>query len=215
MAIINTVADVFNVSKNEFNEIDNFVVKENYIEQDSESILIINDKDDIKESCKKIKSETINGSIILLQIKSAELYFLKYTGTQDVFLNSSGVHNNRIYLFAPGSTIKLPKGKPIYYSDITARYLEDLEFSKLSFSVENVEYKFKTGDLGIRDINFSVNHGKLIGIMGASGSGKTTLVNMLSGITKPSKGRLLINGIDLHKEQKELEQLLEKYLKMA
>jgi ABC-type sugar transport system ATPase subunit len=48
--------------------------------------------------------------------------------------------------------------------------------------VEDVGFKFKSGDIGLRNINFKEEHGKLIGIMGASGAGKTTLLNVLAGI---------------------------------
>jgi len=205
MEIISVVADAFNLTTEEYSEIENFVIKDDYREHDSEYILIINDKEHTQKKSQYIQSESLHGSVIILHLKSADLFFLKYTGKQDVFLNSTAAYNNRIYLFAPGSVIKLPKGKPIHYSDIVATFMQDLEISGLSFIVNNVQYKFKTGDIGIRDISFSVDHGKLVGIMGASGSGKTTMVNTLSGITTPSQGSVKINGIDLHHNKGELE----------
>ena len=180
MAIINTVADVFNISKDEFKNVENFVIQNEISELDDESILIVNDKENYCTFCNHIKSESLDGNIFILQVKSTELYFLRYTGKQDVFLNGLGVYNNRIYLFAPGSTIKLPKGKPVYYSDIAANFLEDKAFTKLSFNVNDVSYRFASGNLGLRNISFSVTHGQLVGIMGASGAGKTTLLNLLS-----------------------------------
>jgi len=205
MEIISVVADAFNLAAKESKEIENFVIQNDYRELDSESVLIINDKDNTHSHSQHILSESLHGSVLILQVKSADLYFLKYTGKQDVFLNSTTVYNNRIYLFAPGSVIKLPKGKPIHYSDVAARFMRDLEISKLSFVVNNLQYRFKTGDIGVRDVSFSVDHGKLVGIMGASGSGKTTLVNTLSGITTPSSGEVKINGINLHHNKGELE----------
>ncbi|MCD4794006.1 MAG: ATP-binding cassette domain-containing protein [Bacteroidales bacterium] len=205
MEIISVVADAFNLSNTEYKEIKDFVIKDDHRELDSESILIINDKEYEHQKAQVIPSESLHGSVIILQIRSVDLYFVKYTGKQDVFLNSTTVYNNRIYLFAPGSVIKLPKGKPIHYSDIVATFMEDLEISRLSFIVRDLQFTFKTGDIGIRNINFSVDHGKLVGIMGASGSGKTTLVNALSGINKPSVGFVKINGIDLHHNPGDLE----------
>ena len=106
--IISVIADAFNLSNFEYKEIENFVIKDDYRELDSESILIINDKVSDQQKSQVIPSESLHGSVIILQIKSVDLYFLKYTGKQDVFLNSTAVYNNRIYLFAPGSVIKLP-----------------------------------------------------------------------------------------------------------
>jgi ABC-type multidrug transport system ATPase subunit len=205
MEIISVVADAFNISHDEYKEIENFVIIDDYRELDSESILIVNDKEFEHTHSQLIPSESLHGSIIILQINSADLYFIKYTGKQDVYLNSTSVYNNRIYLFAPGSIIKLPKGKPIHYSDVVATFMEDLEISRLSFVVSNLEYRFKSGDIGIRNIDFSVDHGKLVGIMGASGSGKTTMVNVLSGINTPTVGSVKINGVDLHHNNGELE----------
>jgi len=205
MEIISVVADAFNLTSKEYKEIENFVIQDDYRELDSESVLIINDKEHTHAKSQHILSESLHGSVLILQIKSADLYFLKYTGKQDVFLNSTNVYNNRVYLFAPGSVIKLPKGKPVHYSDVVARFMQDLEISRLSFIVKDLQYRFKTGDVGVRDVSFSVDHGKLVGIMGASGSGKTTLVNTLSGITTPSSGEVRINGINLHHNHGELE----------
>jgi len=205
MDIISVVADAFNLTTEEYEETKNFVIIDDYRELDSTGILTINDKEHTHKNSQHIESESLHGSVIILHLDSADLYFLKYTGKQDVYLNSTSVYNNRIYLFPPGSVIKLPKGKPVHYSDIVATFMQDLEISRLSFNVNNVQYKFKTGDIGIRDINFSVDHGKLVGIMGASGSGKTTMVNTLSGNTTPSKGSVKINGIDLHHNNGELE----------
>ncbi|MEN8120507.1 MAG: ATP-binding cassette domain-containing protein [Bacteroidota bacterium] len=205
MAIINTVADVFNIAKDEFKNIENFIIQNEISELDDESILIVNDKENYCTFCNHIKSESLHGNILILQVKSTELYFLRYTGKQDVFLNGLGAYNNKIYLFAPGSTIKLPKGKPVYYSDVAATFLEDKAFTRLSFNVKNVNYRFPSGNLGLRDISFSASHGKLVGIMGASGAGKTTLLNLLSGISAPTEGEVMINGINFHKEPEKLE----------
>lgn len=205
MAIITTVADAFNISKEEFKSVEAFVIENEPTKIDNENILLINEEKPQNEFSKFIQSETLDGIIVILRIKNAELYFLKYTGNQDVFLNGLGVSNTRIYLFATGSTLKLPKGKPVYYSDVVSTYLSDRKSVSLSFEVNNVDFVFPNGGIGLRNINFSAQHGRLIGIMGASGAGKTTLLNLLSGISAPTKGEVLINGVNLHKQSDELE----------
>lgn len=51
----------------------------------------------------------------------------------------------------------------------------------------------------IDNINFDVNKGEFVGIMGASGSGKTTLLNCISTIDKVTAGHIIINGDDITK----------------
>ena len=205
MAIINTVAEVFKLSKEEFTDIETFVINNDPKTLDYASILAIHDKPEKGENCKHIPTEALDGYIYILQIKSVDLYFLRYVGNEDVFLNGLPINNKRIYLFANGSSIKLPKGKPIYYTDVVSHYLADTNATRISYQVENVGFTFKTGGIGLRDITFSEGHGKLIGIMGASGAGKTTLLNVLAGIESPTSGKVLINGIDLHSEKDQLE----------
>lgn len=205
MAIINTVAEVFKFSKEEFQNIHTFVFSRLALKLDIPDALIISSEDIDNEQSKYIKTEELDGNIIILRVPSVDLYFLKYTGNESLFLNGLGLNKRRIYLFAPGSTVKMPKGKPVYYSDVVAHFLADSTENKISFEVKNIDFQFPNGAMGLRNISFTEGHGKLIGIMGASGAGKTTLLNVLCGLEKPSKGEVLINGINLHTEKEKLE----------
>ena len=46
----------------------------------------------------------------------------------------------------------------------------------------------------LRNVNFSVNEGEYVAIMGESGSGKTTLLNILAALDKPTSGEVLLGG---------------------
>ncbi|MDA3952965.1 MAG: ATP-binding cassette domain-containing protein [Bacteroidales bacterium] len=208
MAIIHTVSEVFKLTREEFRNIENFVIHNGISEIDKFGNLIINDKENQCKEAKHVRVEALNGNIFILQIKSVDLYFMRYTGNEDIFLNGLPVSNNKIYLFASGGTIKLPKGKPIYYSDIVAHYLSDSTSTKISFIANKLNYVFPNGGIGLRNIQFSEDQGKLIGLMGASGAGKTTLLNVLTGLSVPTSGEILINGIDLHKEKDKLEGII-------
>ena len=57
----------------------------------------------------------------------------------------------------------------------------------------------------LSDVNFSVEQGEYVVIMGESGSGKTTLLNILAALDKPSGGTVRLNGRDLSQvKEKEL-----------
>ena len=47
----------------------------------------------------------------------------------------------------------------------------------------------------LRNVNFSVEEGEYVAIMGESGSGKTTLLNILASIDRPSDGEVILNGV--------------------
>lgn len=60
--------------------------------------------------------------------------------------------------------------------------------------------KFATkGTEALSDVNFSVNKGEFISIMGESGSGKTTLLNILSTLDQPTEGEVYLDGQPLSK----------------
>lgn len=49
----------------------------------------------------------------------------------------------------------------------------------------------------LQDVDFKVEKGEFIAIMGESGSGKTTLLNIMATLDKPTKGRVVLNGEDI------------------
>ena len=49
----------------------------------------------------------------------------------------------------------------------------------------------------LKNVNFSVDQGEYVAIMGESGSGKTTLLNILAALDKPTAGSVLLDGRDL------------------
>ncbi|NQU81796.1 MAG: ATP-binding cassette domain-containing protein [Bacteroidetes bacterium] len=208
MNIINTVAEVFKISKEEFEDIQAFVIEQTPEKLDRTSILIISDKDLTCQYCKQISTKSFFSRIYILQIRSVDLYFLKHDSLDEIFLNGLPITNKRLYLFANGSSIRLSKGRPIYYSDIVSGFMVDETTIKISYVAENIAYKFPNGEMGIRNISFSEPQGKLVGIMGSSGTGKTTLLNLLSGYTKPASGNIKINGKDIHKDVEDLKGII-------
>ena len=58
---------------------------------------------------------------------------------------------------------------------------------------KHVEKRFNDQTV-IPDLNFTVNKGEFITILGSSGSGKTTTLKMINGLIAPSAGEILIDG---------------------
>ncbi|WP_426350249.1 ABC transporter ATP-binding protein [Alloiococcus sp. CFN-8] len=68
--------------------------------------------------------------------------------------------------------------------------------------VENIKKIYTTrfgGNkvLALNNVNFSVEEGEYVAVMGESGSGKTTLLNLLAALDKPTGGKVLLNGRDI------------------
>lgn len=51
----------------------------------------------------------------------------------------------------------------------------------------------------LRNVNFTVEEGEYVAVMGESGSGKTTLLNILAALDKPTNGNVVLDGRDLSK----------------
>ncbi|WP_147533001.1 ABC transporter ATP-binding protein [Bacillus marasmi] len=62
----------------------------------------------------------------------------------------------------------------------------------------NVEGLYKSfGEQNVlKNVNFKVEKGEIVGLLGPNGSGKTTFIRILNGVIKPEKGTILLNGMD-------------------
>lgn len=64
-------------------------------------------------------------------------------------------------------------------------------------SFQNVSFSYNSKDKILENINFNVERGELIAIVGRSGAGKTSLVNLIPRFYDPLKGRIFIDNLDI------------------
>ena len=68
--------------------------------------------------------------------------------------------------------------------------MKALEFKNvyMSFCSNNIQLEV------IKDITFTINEGEIVTFTGPSGAGKSTILNLISGLIKPTKGEISVNG---------------------
>lgn len=197
-----TVAETFNIPNEEYLNLRSFVEDKTESIPNSPNILVINNKENgYNNESKHMLCETLTDDVRIIRIHSVGMYALRIFGNIELQLNGQGISKERVHILTPGSSLRSSKVKPIYYSDIISRFLADSSQAKISFEAKSIEYKFKGGKLGLRNITIKEESGKLIGIMGGSGAGKSTLLNVLNGVEVPSGGEVLINGKNIHTDK--------------
>lgn len=71
-----------------------------------------------------------------------------------------------------------------------------MKVPKIEFRNVNLRYFTPKGEtLALNDINFRVEKGEFVSIVGQSGCGKSTLLSLLSGLIRPTEGEVLIDGV--------------------
>jgi ABC-type multidrug transport system ATPase subunit len=210
LGFISTLAEGLNITEEEFEFIEKFVLSSFENIPDSPNFLLIdgNHEFNLKEA-KHIYKELLKGHIWVLYIPSVNMYFMKFTGTGELSMNSQLLQEGKVYPFGQGSSIKGYKIKPVYYWDVTMQFLkEEFKASRVVYEVNNIEYRFKSGKVGIHHMSFSEESGRMVGIMGASGAGKSTLLNVLNGTNSPNDGEVLINGVSIHNDKEKIKGLI-------
>lgn len=206
---IRTVADSFHISAEEHNRIREFIAGDaETLINDGRLLIIDGYESNTIPEVRHLHSDMLEGRLLVLHVVESNLYLFKYQGQAEMYLNGQLVARDKVYVFNVGSSIRNPHIKPIYYSDVVSCFNTGLNKQRIVFEVTDVSFHFKAGNLGLRDISFAEESGRMVGIMGASGAGKSTLLNVLNGSTAPSKGQLLINGLDVYSNPKQFEGLI-------
>ncbi len=209
---VRTIGTGLKVTAEEIDRMTRFILGQTRGDFDSDAVLIIDNAGDRPGRCKHIVREKLEGLIAILHLAQADMFFIKYIGKEDVYLNGVPQKSTNISVLARGSSIRWEGGQmrwegmePMYFGEILSKFKKPTTTARTTLEAKNVSFKFKNGKPGLRDISLAEESGNLIALMGASGAGKSTLLHVLCGSEKPSSGQVLLNNIDVHANPEKLE----------
>ena len=72
-----------------------------------------------------------------------------------------------------------------------------------TIKIANLTKRYKNA-LAVKGINFEINKGKIMGLLGPNGCGKSTTIGMMLGLIKPTSGSVTINGLNIENNRTNL-----------
>ena len=208
---VETVANGFNLDRDEFLKTLEFISLP--VEQIPKSpyLLLINSEQDFNLAqsplCKHLYREGIE-QLAALHVPSVDMYICRYEGERQMYLNGRLMSSDDVYILNYGCCIRSQNVKPVYYSNIVSCFFHSEKSDSILFEAQNVEYEFDNGKIGLHSTSFEVCSGNIVGIMGGSGAGKSTLLGVLTGLNKPTRGKVLVNNIDINVQGEAIEGLI-------
>lgn len=85
--------------------------------------------------------------------------------------------------------------------DLTKEFRIPVKQPGLSGAIRHLFHGEYTTKTAVDRVNFSIEQGEAVAYIGPNGAGKSTTIKMLTGILKPTSGRVLVNGIDPQKDR--------------
>ena len=143
MEFIMTVADTFNIPDDDFELTRDFILSDD--ELDNKPAYLIVDSDKEKGPGKKIKhiyKENLIGQIRFIHIHSTNLYFVKYVGQAELYMNGQLLEPIKTYPLNTGSSLRNQQIAPVYYSDVVSLFVGDKVKSKILFEANHITYRF-------------------------------------------------------------------------
>ncbi len=202
LKMVNIVARGLKIDMREYDNLYRFFLFSIDKVKDKSCLFVVNGNSEYPDKeITHLYRENQQVEVQIIRIHSTNMLFLKYWGPRNLYLNGHRLDQHRLYIFPQGGILRTSRIIPIYYSSIMSRFIQEKGKPKIVLQAENIEYHFNKRVTGLHPFSFQERSGDLVGILGGSGVGKTTLLNILNGKIKPSKGKISINGRDLHAQE--------------
>jgi ABC-type multidrug transport system ATPase subunit len=204
-SLIDEISNVFNIESTQKDELCKFIFRPNDLNASDKVILVSNSND---SDFKHYIQRNVKGNLFILHDAKEKITIVRLIGSDDLFIESRSLKSLAFQNLESGDTISGSNLLPVSFTDIIRRSSKDDSKDKIIFESDTIEFRFKSGDYGLRSFSFYEESGSMIAIMGSSGSGKTTLLNLLNGTLHPSKGNIYINGFNIHLENSYIEGMI-------
>jgi ABC transport system ATP-binding/permease protein len=200
-------AKFLNIEYKEYQNIFNFITTKNPVQLSLKNVINISLEED---QAGKVIAEVEHAEeyISVLHVISANLFILRYIGSLEPSLNGQPVKPHVVYILKQGSVLRAKKIEPIYFTDLVDKFLYSTRGDQIVLEVRDISFRFPTGKLGLHNVTFNEESGKMVAIMGGSGAGKSTLLNVLNGNRKPYTGTVAVNGVSIHHNPQAIEGII-------
>lgn len=157
-----------------------------------------------------IESSVITGLLILVIIKlflgSKPVEIVPLLGVLALAAFRLMPSINRIINYSNTIKFHTPFFMEIYDDICNSKNMKEKEYirfgNKINFNknieIKNLKFNYKGQNINIlNSINFTIQKGAFIGIVGTTGAGKTTFVDILLGLLEPTGGKITVDGVDI------------------
>ena len=100
----------------------------------------------------------------------------------------------RLKFFQPSIDILFLQFKDEFTQKVEKTNLNLGKFENLEIKDINFKYHENKNYVYTQNLNLKINRGEIVGLFGKSGSGKSTLLHLITGLIKPSRGEIFVNG---------------------
>lgn len=145
-------------------------------------------------SAKGIISNKISFGLLVLFLQYVQNFFrpiADFAEKFDTIISANAAGEKILSIFEEKSVIEKDK------SHILKEFQSNNKIFKGGIEFKNVWFSYKENQWILKNINFKINQGETVAIIGETGSGKTTIISLISKLYRIQKGNILINDNDI------------------